>query len=261
MTSNRKIEANRRNSRKSCGPRTAAGKANASRNALKHGLAALTHRQAPSLPEVEEFARALCGEDRDPALFAQAVEVAETKMIRRAIRAQKVAVIERLRNRHGAPFASEDPTLKELKSRVRETRQAKAKIKVLLPKLVAQHKDIIADLLKRDVPASFDSYERIIDWFDEKGFGETDAVGILLDAMSDEPEPVDDATPDQAREENAVNLRDEHEALKVAVPDLVRLERYERRAWSRQKRAIREFMSIKASRLCQGFAAAAGHAV
>jgi hypothetical protein len=42
--------------------------------------------------------------------------------------------------------------------------------------------------------------------------------------------------------------RDEHEALKEAIPDLIRLERYERRAWSRQRRAIREFLNIKFTR-------------
>jgi hypothetical protein len=39
MTSERQIAANRRNSRKSRGPRTAAGKSIASRNALRHGVA------------------------------------------------------------------------------------------------------------------------------------------------------------------------------------------------------------------------------
>jgi hypothetical protein len=34
--------------------------------------------------------------------------------------------------------------------------------------------------------------------------------------------------------------RTEYEALEEAIPDLIRLERYERRAWSRQKRAIQE---------------------
>jgi hypothetical protein len=38
--------------------------------------------------------------------------------------------------------------------------------------------------------------------------------------------------------------RDEYEALEEAAPDLIRLDRYERRAWSRQKRAIRDFMNI-----------------
>ena len=39
-TSPNKIEANRRNAKKSTGPRSAAGKAKSSRNAVKHGLLA-----------------------------------------------------------------------------------------------------------------------------------------------------------------------------------------------------------------------------
>lgn len=39
--------------------------------------------------------------------------------------------------------------------------------------------------------------------------------------------------------------RDEFAALEEAIPDLKRLDRYERRAWSQQKHAIREFMNIK----------------
>ena len=81
MTSNRKIAANRRNSRKSCGPRTAAGKSDASRSALRDGLVeVITHRQPLPSIEIEEFARALCGDDADPATFAQAVKVAENEM-------------------------------------------------------------------------------------------------------------------------------------------------------------------------------------
>lgn len=38
MTSQKQIEANRRNARKSTGPKTAKGKARVSRNAIKHGL-------------------------------------------------------------------------------------------------------------------------------------------------------------------------------------------------------------------------------
>jgi len=38
---------------------------------------------------------------------------------------------------------------------------------------------------------------------------------------------------------------DKYEALEEAAPDLIRLDRYERRAWSRQKRAIRSFMNLK----------------
>jgi hypothetical protein len=257
MTSNRKIEANRRNSRKSCGPRTAGGKATASRNALRHGLAALTHRQPAPSAEGEEFAGALCGDDRDPELLAQAVKVAQTKMELRAIRAQKVAVIERLRDRHAAPFASrEDPTNKQLKARILESQQAEAKIKVRLPELVAKYKNKIEEALGRDVVASADSHVGIMRWFARRGFPEQDAVWIILDAMSDEPTPIDDEVLDRARKEIEARQRDEHDALKAAAPDLARLDRYECRAWSRLKRAIQEFMRIRAEVSCvEGIAA------
>jgi hypothetical protein len=48
------------------------------------------------------------------------------------------------------------------------------------------------------------------------------------------------------RKEFEARQRDEHDAFRTAAPDLVRLDRYECRAWSRQKRAIQEFMMIKA---------------
>ena len=260
MTSNRKIESNRHNSRKSCGPRTAAGKTSASRNALQHGLAALTHRQPAPSAEVEEFARALCGDNQDPILLAQAVKVAESKMELCAVRAQKVAVIERLRDRHAASFANKDPTQKELEARILESRQAEAAIAVRLPELVAKYRDKIEEALGHHLPASATSYVEIMTWFARHNFPEEDAVWVIFDAMSDEPRPIDNEVLDWARREIEACRRDEHEALKAAAPDLVRLDRYEHRAWSRQKRAIAEFMMIKA-RSAQRISAAEDGAV
>jgi len=90
MTSQRKITANRRNSRNSCGPRRAAGKAKASRNAQRHGLAAITHRPPVPSGEIEQLARAICGNDKDPAPFAQAISIAENELALRAVREQQV---------------------------------------------------------------------------------------------------------------------------------------------------------------------------
>ena len=39
--------------------------------------------------------------------------------------------------------------------------------------------------------------------------------------------------------------RGDDEALQEAIPDLKRLDRYERRAWSQHKRAILKFINIK----------------
>jgi hypothetical protein len=43
-----------------------------------------------------------------------------------------------------------------------------------------------------------------------------------------------------------VGERDEYEVLRLAMPDLARLARYERRAWSKRKKALRRFVEIKA---------------
>src|SRR6185437_4386802 len=42
--------------------------------------------------------------------------------------------------------------------------------------------------------------------------------------------------------------RDDCAAFVAALPDLVRVSRYERRAWSRRRRAFREFLAIKSRR-------------
>src|SRR5262245_37177102 len=53
MTSEARIEANRRNAKKSTGPRTEAGKRKSSQNALKHGLTAVTAAPPAAPGEVE----------------------------------------------------------------------------------------------------------------------------------------------------------------------------------------------------------------
>ena len=54
MTSQKQIEANRRNARKSTGPKSAVGKTRAAHNALKHGLRA---------EQIVECLRILSGND------------------------------------------------------------------------------------------------------------------------------------------------------------------------------------------------------
>lgn len=229
MTTKQKIEANRRNSRKSCGPRTAAGKSIASRNALRHGLAAIALRQSAPSAEIDEFAGALCDDDRDPALFAQAVKIAENEMTLRAIRAQQAAAIERLREPYVAPFSRKDNSLELAKRRSFEARLAEREIRARVPELLQKYKDQMPPPLKLD-----DKYP---DWI----CGEL--VPIQLRALLQEPDDIDEETRERARKR--IEERNEHEALEAAIGDLIRLDRYQRRAWSRQKKAIREFISMK----------------
>jgi hypothetical protein len=245
MTSTSKIAANRQNSLKSCGPRSAAGKSVASRNALRHGLAALRHRKAVPSAEIEQFAHALCGNDSDPVMFAQAVKIAENKMLLQAIRKQQVAAVERLRERTAVAFARKDNSLEVAKLRSFESQQAEREIQARLPELFTKYKDKISALMERDVPAWANSYEAIMDWLTDGIISEADIRPCIFTELVSETKPVDNQILEDARKQIEAGQRDEYEAFQTAVRDLVRLDHYESRVWSRQKRAIREFIRIK----------------
>jgi hypothetical protein len=93
MTSQRKIEANRRNALRSSGPRTTAGKARSRRNAFKHGLAIPLNRDESFADRAEMFAAALT------PLFAKPPEIlrlaAEWQTEIERIQQTRVAMINR----------------------------------------------------------------------------------------------------------------------------------------------------------------------
>jgi hypothetical protein len=79
MTSDRQIASNRKNGRSSRGPRTAVGKANSSRNALRHGLAASLLDDPKMFAEVESLAHAIAGKGADNFRINQARIIAEAQ--------------------------------------------------------------------------------------------------------------------------------------------------------------------------------------
>ena len=83
------------------GPRTAAGKAIASRNALRHGFAAQLNARSPAPGKAERLARAIAGADPDPVILAQAFEIAEDELVLGDIAMHKVGILERLHESHG----------------------------------------------------------------------------------------------------------------------------------------------------------------
>jgi len=111
MSSERKVTANRSNGRRSSGPRTNAGKTRASCNALQHGLAVIMHDRSIPSGEVACFAKALCGDDSDPALLAQAQVIVQNEMVLRAIREQQIALVERLRDPTAIALTKRDNSL------------------------------------------------------------------------------------------------------------------------------------------------------
>jgi len=96
MATQKQIEANRRNARKSTGPRSASGKKRASGNAYRHGLSrpmlGAEHRRA-----VEALASRILddhGNAKDLHALASAREIAEAEFELARVQRSKVAQIE-----------------------------------------------------------------------------------------------------------------------------------------------------------------------
>jgi hypothetical protein len=202
MTSERKISANRINGRKSRGPRTAAGKSKASRNAWRHGLATISYLNPAASGKIAVMAKVICGEHADPLLFEQALIIAENTMLLHCVGTERVALIERLRDIMAKPLAKRD-TLTQARARQQQTRRAHAELTRMRAEL-----------------------------------------GMTKNQAFPKPEQVD-RLAQLPWKRMPVQERDEFDAMREAMPDLERLVRYERRACSRRKRAMREFMAIK----------------
>ena len=96
MATERQITANRRNARRSTGPRSRAGKKRASRNSYRHGLSSGVATSAEFAKHVESLARkiACCGADAVSLEVARAVARAEFELAQ--IRRVRVALIARM---------------------------------------------------------------------------------------------------------------------------------------------------------------------
>jgi hypothetical protein len=86
LSSDRKIKANRANARASTGPKTAQGRARASRNAFRHGLSLPICYDAALLEEVETLARELAGTNTNAKIQEVGRRVAEAQVDLRRVR-------------------------------------------------------------------------------------------------------------------------------------------------------------------------------
>jgi hypothetical protein len=86
VTSERQRAANRANAAKSTGPRTMAGRANASQNAWRHGLATSLRSEPGVVEEIERIAHAVVVEAGRPDLIENARRVAEAEIDLRRVR-------------------------------------------------------------------------------------------------------------------------------------------------------------------------------
>jgi hypothetical protein len=95
MASERQIAANRRNARKSTGPRSGAGKNRSSRNAYRHGLALSIASTAAFAKQLDKLVREIAGDTKDAIMLERARAIAQAELDLAQVRRVKVALIER----------------------------------------------------------------------------------------------------------------------------------------------------------------------
>jgi hypothetical protein len=171
MTSAKKITANRANARKSTGPRTSRGKASASRNALRHGLATIQLPELEVSSRIKRIAKKIVGDNAGSAEYEQAVIIAESEIMLLNVRAASVAIVKL----HGGAG----------------------------PTAIDPISSIVAEL------------------------------GGGAKVVSEKGMPN--------------HSFDDLDATRRALPELMKLERYERQAMARRRRAIRRLMVLRAS--------------
>ena len=178
---------------------------------------------------------AICGHNESAALHEQARVIAANQQVLCAINAQKIAVIERLREPTAIALAKGDNSRELATARFMQAWLAHREIELLTPKVLEKYKS--------QMPPPFESKVQPTDGLS----GDFDIVPLHVKALLEESSSIEQQQRALAIARKLIEEqeRDEHEALEEATADLVRLERYERRAWSRQKRAIRSFMNLK----------------
>src|SRR5262249_58188438 len=97
----------RRNARKSTGPRSAAGKKRAGRNAYRHGLTLSITSSAAVAKQLDRHVRKIAGDTDDPIILERAREIARAELDLARVRQAKAALIERasaVRQLHSPPL-------------------------------------------------------------------------------------------------------------------------------------------------------------
>ena len=97
MATEKQIRANRENAKKSTGPKTAAGRARSSRNALRHGLSLPLAPNTEMAAKADLIRKSLVSEQGKPTRVVAAIEFAQAQLdlLRiRAVRGQMMTELD-----------------------------------------------------------------------------------------------------------------------------------------------------------------------
>jgi hypothetical protein len=165
MATERQIAANRRNARRSTGPRSAAGRKRSSRNSLRHGLAAGVATTAERLNQIERLARKIAGANADVVRLGNARTLARAAFELAQIRRAKVALISRVMafGAFETPDASETVIL-QVEQLLRSFRRGEPvpQKRAEIPSMPAAEPERTAEGIRRALPEllKLDRYER-----------------------------------------------------------------------------------------------------
>lgn len=134
MTSNRKLEANKRNASRSTGPRTPGGKLRSRQNARRHGLATPVENDAEVKASIECLGAILAEGVHDFLQIEQMRVVAEYHFDLRRIRAARHDVFLRLGDMENASCNDVETALRAMDRISRYERRAISKRKQALRK-------------------------------------------------------------------------------------------------------------------------------
>ncbi len=94
MTSERRLAANRKNAKRSTGPRTARGKLRVRSNAVQHGLATTALRHPAFAIDIQRMAKAICAESKSRLQFDQALSIAESELMLTKVRSTRFGALQ-----------------------------------------------------------------------------------------------------------------------------------------------------------------------
>jgi hypothetical protein len=100
MNTPAQVRANRRNSTKSTGPRTLAGKARSSQNAKKHALNVPVQHFASLQADMDALARLIAGDEPEAACFEAACSIAEAQIDLKRVKAARSVLLNAHNSTH-----------------------------------------------------------------------------------------------------------------------------------------------------------------